>query len=106
LIAEPAFQEAWEAQAFALATALQERGLVTRAEWAEALGGQIAAAGDSDDGTAYYHYWLAALETILSKKGLVAQTELIRRKAEWEQAARATPHGQPIELRAGRKVPR
>jgi hypothetical protein len=31
-------------------------------------------------------------------KGLVAGDELRRRKAEWDAAARATPHGKPIEL--------
>jgi hypothetical protein len=32
-------------------------------------------------------------------KGLVRDAELARRADEWVAAARATPHGRPIELR-------
>ena len=51
------FAEPWEAQAFALAVSLQDRGVISAAEWAEALGAEIAAAPDAD----YYACWLAAL---------------------------------------------
>ena len=34
----PVFREPWEAQAFALAVALHERGVFTWPEWAQALG--------------------------------------------------------------------
>src|SRR5581483_3460572 len=34
----PVFREPWEAQAFAMALALHERGVFTWAEWAETLG--------------------------------------------------------------------
>jgi nitrile hydratase accessory protein len=37
----PVFCEPWEAQAFALAVALQERGVFSKAEWAAALGEEI-----------------------------------------------------------------
>jgi nitrile hydratase accessory protein len=60
----PVFAEPWEAQAFALAVALNERGLFTWPEWAEALGREIErarAAGDPDTGATYYRNWLAAL---------------------------------------------
>ena len=40
------FAEPWEAQAFALAVSLQDRGVFTAAEWSEALGAEIAAAPD------------------------------------------------------------
>jgi len=99
LVAEPVFQEPWEAQAFAMATLLQQRGLFTPAEWTEALSREIAAAHEPDDGSDYYHHWLAALEKVVAAKGLIAEPELARRKAEWAEAAAATPHGQPIDLK-------
>ena len=34
----PVFREPWEAEAFAMALALQERGLFTWGEWATTLG--------------------------------------------------------------------
>ena len=48
---EPVFAEPWQAQAFAMALALHERGLFSWPEWAEALSTQITAAqaaGDAD----------------------------------------------------------
>ena len=95
---EPVFHEPWEAQAFAMATLLQQRGLITPAEWTEALSREIATAQEPDDGSDYYHHWLAALEGLVAAKGLLSDAELARRKAEWAEAAAATPHGQPIEL--------
>jgi len=65
----PVFREPWEAQAFALAVALNERGLFTWSEWAAALGEEIKraqAAGDPDLGNTYYRHWLVALERILA----------------------------------------
>ncbi len=97
----PVFREPWEAQAFAMAVTLHERGYFTWKEWAGRLAGEIARArerGESDDGTKYYLHWLTALEKIVADKGLVLTDELARRKVEWDEAARATPHGEPIEL--------
>lgn len=98
----PVFREPWEAQAFALAVLLHEQGHFTWKEWAERLAREIAAArerGETDDGTGYYLHWLAALEKVVTDKRLVEVGELARRKVEWDEAARATPHGRPIELR-------
>lgn len=98
----PVFGAPWEAQAFAMAVRLHEASHFTWAEWAERLAAEIKraqAAGDPDRGDTYYHHWLATLEGLVAEKGLVPAHELSRRKAEWDAAARATPHGQPIELR-------
>ena len=60
----PVFREPWEAQAFAMALALQQRGLFTWSEWATALGQEIKraqTAGDPDTGDTYYRHWLANL---------------------------------------------
>ena len=75
----PVFREPWEAQAFAMALALHERGLFTWPEWAATLGEEIKraqAGGDPDTGT------------------------LTRYRDAWDHAADRTPHGMPIELRA------
>jgi nitrile hydratase accessory protein len=97
----PVFRAPWEAQAFAMAVMLHERGYFTWKEWAARLADEIAAAraaGDPDDGSRYYYYWLTALEKLVAEKRLVKSDELATRKDEWDRAARETPHGQPIEL--------
>ena len=97
----PVFREPWEAQAFGMAVMLHERGHFTWMEWTKRLATEIAAArarGEHDDGTRYYHYWLAALEKLVAEKNLVAKEELSTRTHEWDVAARSTPHGQPITL--------
>jgi len=95
----PVFRAPWEAQAFGLTLALYERGLFTWREWTDALTVEIKAADAPDDGTRYYEYWLAALERIAAEKGLVTVAEMLQRKDDWDMAARATPHGKPIELK-------
>jgi len=97
----PVFRAPWEAQAFAMTLSLHARGAFTWREWAGALARELAAAasrGAPDDGTHYYEHWLAALEKLVAVKKLVAGQELERRVDEWDAAARATPHGEPIEL--------
>jgi len=97
----PVFREPWEAQAFALAVQLQERGLFTWEEWAEALGAEISAAqrrGDADLGDIYYRHWLTALERLVVAKGAASQAGLEDTKEAWDRAAKATPHGQQIVL--------
>jgi nitrile hydratase accessory protein len=98
----PVFREPWEAQAFALALSLHERGLFTWKEWTATLGEEIKkaqAAGDPDTGETYYHHWLAALERIVAAKGLADGATLARTREAWQHACARTPHGTPIELR-------
>jgi nitrile hydratase accessory protein len=98
----PVFREPWEAQAFAMALTLHDRGLFTWNEWAAALADEIKraqAAGDPDKGDTYYRHWLATLERLVATKG-VASTEVQHRYRDaWDHAADRTPHGSPIELR-------
>ena len=56
--------------------------------------------GEPDDGTCYYHYWLVALERLVTAKGLFDSAELLARKEAWADAYRHTPHGKPVELAA------
>lgn len=98
---EPAFAEPWEAQAFAMAVKLSERGYFTWKEWAAALAAELRAAaerGEPDDGSQYYHHWLAALERLVASKGLVTPTALADCKEAWAEAYRRTPHGKPVKL--------
>ena len=97
----PVFRAPWEAQAFALALALHERGEFTWSEWTQTLAaviGEVRQRGEPDLGDQYYRHWLTALERITSAKRLVTEDALLRRQREWEEAAARTPHGQPIEL--------
>ena len=98
----PVFREPWEAQAFALVLALNERGVFSWKEWAAALGEEIKkaqAAGDPDTGETYYHHWLATLERLVAAKGLAETETLTRTREAWRRASVRTPHGTPIALR-------
>jgi nitrile hydratase accessory protein len=97
----PVFREPWEAQAFAMTLALHERGVFTWKEWADALAIEIRraqAGGDPDSGETYYLHWLAALENLVTEKGVATRETLTRYRDAWDRACDATPHGQPIEL--------
>jgi nitrile hydratase accessory protein len=98
----PVFREPWEAQAFAMALHLYDRGLFQWPEWAATLGDEIKkaqAAGDPDTGETYYRHWLAALERIVAEKGVTDAKTLEKYFHAWDHAADRTPHGQPIELK-------
>lgn len=98
----PIFREPWEAQAFAMALSLHERGLFTWKEWAAALADEIKLAqanGDPDTGTTYYRHWLATLEKMVATKGVATLETLNRYRDAWDHAADRTPHGKPIELK-------
>ena len=104
----PVFREPWEAQAFAMTVRLHEAGHFTWREWADRLAAEIKAVadrGEADDGSRYYYHWLAALEKLVADKKLITRGELAARKDEWDAAARATPHGRPIELASATKPP-
>ena len=96
------FAEPWQAQAFALAVKLSEQGHFTWKEWAGALADELKAAadrGEPDDGSQYYHHWVAALERLVTEKGLTDSPALVSRKEDWADAYRHTPHGKPVVLR-------
>jgi len=97
----PVFAEPWQAQAFAMAVKLSEQGYFTWKEWAATLAAELKAAadrGEPDDGSRYYEYWLAALERLVTAKGLSDPEALLKRKEAWTEAYRHTPHGKPVKL--------
>lgn len=97
----PVFREPWEAHAFAMVLALQERGLFTWPEWAATLAVEIKQAqaeGDPDTGDTYYRHWLRALERLAAQKAAVDPAALARCRAAWRRAALRTQHGVPIAL--------
>ncbi len=97
----PVFREPWEAEAFAMAVALHERGLFAWSEWTAVLADEIKRAqarGDPDTGETYYRHWLAALERIVAEKGVTDAASLARYRDAWDRAADRTPHGAPIVL--------
>ena len=103
----PVFAEPWQAQAFALAVFLSQRGLFTWDEWTRTIIAEIKAAqadGDPDLGDTYYDHWLRALERLVTEKGAVTTDQMANRKDQWRRAYLNTPHGQPIALSAAEKA--
>lgn len=99
--APAAFAAPWEAQAFAIAVHLNERGVFAWPEFGAALAAEIARVrriGETDDGAGYYRHWLTALEKLLIAKGLTSAGMLGVLKEQWDRAARETPHGRVVEL--------
>ena len=97
----PVFAEPWQAQAFALAVRLSAEGFFTWKEWTAALASELESASDRgspDDGSRYYEHWLAALERLVTAKGLSNPKEMLARKEAWADAYRRTPHGKPVVL--------
>ena len=91
---DPVFAEPWQAQAFALAVRLSEQGYFTWKEWSAALADELK----TDSAPGYYEHWLAALERLVTSKGLTNEAALLERKEAWADAYRHTPHGKPVEL--------
>lgn len=98
----PVFAEPWQATAFALAVRLSAEGFFTWKEWAASLADELkrpVGNGELDDGSRYYHYWLAALERLVVSKHLFDPAALLAQKEAWADAYRHTPHGKPVELK-------
>ncbi|WP_328809200.1 nitrile hydratase accessory protein [Roseibium aggregatum] len=96
----PVFSAPWEARVFAMTLQAHRAGVFSWGEWAQALGVELAKDGDgSGDTVGYYDRWIDAFEKLLREKDVAASGELKALKAAWDEAARETPHGQPIVLK-------
>lgn len=97
----PAFDEPWQAQALALADALIKAGHVGAEDWGETLGKALReadASGAEDTLATYYSCVLTALETVSERYAGVLPSDRAERRAAWEAAYAATPHGKPVTL--------
>lgn len=92
----PVFAEPWEAQAFAMAVQLHQRGAFTWSEWAGALSDELKS--DPADRSSYYEHWLRALERLVTARGLAGADDLDHTRHAWADAYRRTPHGKPVVL--------
>ena len=100
----PAFDEAWQAQALAIADSLVRAGLFSAGEWSDALGAALKLAeseGATDNQETYYQCVLSALEGLVAIHSEIDQQAMAGKRRDWEQAYLSTPHGQPVKLDAG-----
>ena len=100
---EPAFAEAWQAEALAIADTLVQNGLFSAVDWSAALGDalqQAAADGASDDQETYYRCVLRALERLVARHSEIDQRAMAGKRRDWEEAYLSTPHGQPVNLKS------
>lgn len=93
------FDEAWQAQALALADCLSREGVFTAGQWADALGVAVREQPDTTEG--YYRAVLNALERLLDAGGALPSAIVEARRDTWARAYENTPHGSPVELSAG-----
>ena len=101
---EPVFDEAWQAQVLAMADRLRASGVFTPTQWSATLGDELVRAeqvGKPDTALTYYEAALQALERLLDESGAVSPQARAERRMAWEEAYRATPHGEPVVLRRG-----
>jgi nitrile hydratase accessory protein len=99
---EPAFAEAWQAQALAIADTLVQSGMFSAGAWSDALGEalrQAEASGATDDQETYYRCVLSALEGLVARHSVIDQPSMAGKRKDWEQAYLSTPHGQPVKLK-------
>ncbi len=85
------FQDPWEGEAFAMAVALCEQGGYLWSDFQQHLITQIAAADQPDvlpdTRPTYYESWLAALETLLVEKKILAKKKIDNRAIWLARAA-------------------
>jgi nitrile hydratase accessory protein len=79
---ELVFEAPWEARAFGLAVALNEKGAYRWSDFSQGLAREIATAEASGDPSTYYERWLATLESLVIAKGLATHEELDAMAAE------------------------
>ena len=80
---ELGFQAPWEARAFGLAVALNEKDLYEWREFSAELAAKIAAAEQNNDPSSYYARWVASLEELVIARGLISREQLDARTAEY-----------------------
>jgi hypothetical protein len=90
----PAFNEPWQAEAYALVQVLIETGRISPPEWAQAFGAALRSSSDT-----YYASLSDALERVLIAGGRLQGAEVRQRIDDWRAAYHRTLHGVPVRLR-------
>ena len=88
------FDAPWQAQLFALTVALNEAGQFDWADWVARFAPRVRDAAPET----YWRVWSETLVEMLTARGVADAGEVAAMTRRWQEAARATPHGQPIEL--------
>jgi hypothetical protein len=86
----------------AIADALIEKGIIAATLWSEVLGDELRGAhnrGERDGVETYYLAALRALERVAASHCAIDAESVAHRRAEWEEAYEATPHGKPVMLK-------
>lgn len=93
---ELVFTEPWESRAFGMAVALAEAGAFTWDAFRERLVARIAVweaeHGLSDPGFRYYTCWLDALEDVLVGGGVLADSDVAARSADFAERPAGHDH--------------
>ncbi len=98
---QPVFEEAWQAEALAIADTLVSQGLFSAVTWSDTLGAALADAedrGEADTQETYYRCVVDALESLIAEHGGIERESMRQTRADWEAAYHRTPHGQPVIL--------
>jgi nitrile hydratase accessory protein len=98
---DPVFDEAWQAQALAMADNLVKSGLFSANDWTDALGQSLkesADRADVDTQQTYYLCVLKTLENLIADHSEIDATLMVSKRQDWQQAYLRTPHGQPVTL--------
>ena len=98
---DPVFDEAWQAQALAIADSLVRNGLFSADRWSSTLGESLAKAESEqrpDNQETYYQCVLETLEILIAENSEIDRQTMKNTRDRWEQAYLSTPHGQPVSL--------
>jgi len=98
---DPVFDEAWQAQALAMADSLVKSGLFSPSDWSTALGQSLKESesrADVDSQKTYYCCVLKTLEKLIANHSGIDAKVIDSKREDWKQAYLRTPHGQPVTL--------
>jgi nitrile hydratase accessory protein len=97
-----AFNEPWQAEAYALVQVLIETGRISPTEWTQAFRASLreaAAEGEPDSSDTYYAALSEALKRVLVAGGRLQGAEVRQRIDDWRAAYHRTLHGMHVSLR-------
>ena len=86
------FAEPWQARAFGIAVALNENGAYPWRDFHAGLAREIAANGSGATADHYYARWLAALETLLTERGILSPSDIDARASDHAAANAHADH--------------